>query len=312
MNSILVPLDGSSFAEHALPLALGLAQAAGARLCLVTVHGLSASDELREVVRESHFRTTIASAGEAYLHAVARRIKEVAGIEAEVELLRGVSVRTLTAFIRRERIDLVVMSTHGRGGLGRAWLGSVAQSLIRQVALPILLVRPGGEGAVDLRPQQIRRVLVALDGSPAAESALRAAQEICELEGAESVLLRVVVPPMHAISPSIVHTARYLHDYIEAGRREGQGYLTSIGAELGGGPRQEVVVDHHPARAILRSADETGADLIALGTSGAGTLGRMFVGSVADSVVRGSTLPVLVSQGMTRTQLLTVEAAGTG
>jgi nucleotide-binding universal stress UspA family protein len=234
-------------------------------------------------------------------------------VAAEVELLHGASVRTLRSFIRREQIDLVVMSTHGRGGLGRAWLGSVAESLIREVAVPILIVHPSEDGTVDLRPAHIRRVLVALDGSPAAESAFSAAREICQLEGAECVLLRVVVPPMHAISPSIAHTARYLHDYNEAGRREAEGYLTAIGAELDAVRRHEVAVDHQPARAILRAADAAEADLIALGTRGAGTLGRLLLGSVADKVMRGSTLPVLVGQGIMRTRVppLTAETAGT-
>lgn len=297
MQNILVPLDGSVFAEHALPLATELARATGARLRLVTVHGLGSSEEMLRIVVDSRFLTTLASVEEDYLRRQAATIREQSGVEADVHLLTGSNVRVLTAFVRREPVDMVVMSTHGRRGMARAWLGSVADAVIRQVTVPVLLVRP--DASVPPRPDKagIRRVLVALDGSAPAEGALRAAEEICRVLDADCVLLRVVTPPVHPISPSIEHTARFLRDYIDAGRVEAEKYLTQVVAEDSRVVRREVRVDHQPARAILDLADEIGADLVAVGTRGVGAINRMIVGSVADKVARGSSVPVLIFHG---------------
>ena len=311
MESILVPLDGSEFAERALPLALGLALSSGARLRLVTVRGSGASEALPHVVTDNRFRMPLADTEEEYQHALAEHIRDTTGITVHGQLLTGSSVRTLSAFIRREQVDLVVMSTHGRGGPARAWLGSVADGLIRHVAVPVLLVpADGAPAAGPLQPAHIRRVLVALDGSRTAEAACAAARELCEREGAECTLLRVVAPPMHAISASLAHSARYLHEYIEAGRREAERYLAGIGDPSGRIVSRQVAVDHQPARAILQTADEVEADLIAVGTVGAGAIGRALVGSVADRVARGSTVPVLISQSAGRTATVRRIAAG--
>ena len=296
MKNILVPLDGSAFAERAIPMAADLARAAGARLRLVTVHGLGSSEEMLRIVVDSRFLTSLASVEEEYLHRQAAVVREQSGVDVDVHLLMGSNVRVLSGFIRREAIDLVVMSTHGRRGMARAWLGSVADAVIRQVTVPVLLVRP--DTSVPPRPDRaLRRVLVALDGSPPAEAALRTAEEICGVLGADCVLLRVVTPPVHPISPSIEHTARYLRDYVEAGRSEAERYLEAVSEGSAAVVRRVVSVDHQPARSILDAADEIGADLIAVGTRGAGAINRMIVGSVADKVTRGSSVPVLVCHG---------------
>jgi nucleotide-binding universal stress UspA family protein len=297
MRNILVPLDGSAFAEQVLPLATGLAHATAARLRLVTVHGLGSSEELLRVVVDSRFITTLAAVEEEYLTKLSARIREEHDLEVDAVLLPGSNVRVLSAYVRREAIDLVVMSTHGRRGMARAWLGSVADALIRQVTVPVLLVRP--DSGMPSRPatDRIRRVLVALDGSTNAEAALDAAEEICRAQDSECVLVRVVTPPIHPISPSLEHTARYLRDYVDEGRAEAARYLASVAAARSMPMRHQVCVDHQPARAIVDLADEIEADLIAVGTRGAGAIGRMLVGSVADRVARGASVPVLICHG---------------
>ena len=119
--------------------------------------------------------------------------------------------------------DLVVMTTHGRGGLRRAWLGSVTDQLIRSAEVPVLVVRPGEAGAA--RPVwEPGEILVALDGSPLAEAALEPAIEVARLWDAELSLVQVVRP----ITPdqwSAPHLPLELF-------RSGHGHAPGIGPRL--------------------------------------------------------------------------------
>ena len=149
LHKVLVPLDGSSLAEAALPLATELATAAGASLTLaravaLPLYALSTSyiSPMPELVTwEGEMRAAAAE----YLTGVRGSLP--ASLPVETLVLRGAAGMKLTDAVKREKIDLVVMSTHGRGGLGRLLLGSTADELVRK-GVPTLLVRPHEPGDV--------------------------------------------------------------------------------------------------------------------------------------------------------------------
>src|ERR1700722_7701314 len=198
--TILTPLDGSTFGEWALPMALGIARRSAANLRLLHVvpppatlyseNALFIEDsDLESYVRE-HQR----SASLYYLGAVAKRLKGLAAPGAAQVVVEGEVRDPIRAQAGIGRADLVVMTTHGRGPLGRLWLGSVVDELVRTLSMPVLLTRPK-EGTPDLeREADLKRILIALDGSPLAEQVLKPAVEIGRLTGAELLLLRVVRP----------------------------------------------------------------------------------------------------------------------
>jgi nucleotide-binding universal stress UspA family protein len=146
---ILVPLDGSALAESAIATAVQVARPGRATLMLVraaevhTFPGMDPTDAQIEVVREA----------EAYLAGVAERLKEE-GVKIETSVWYGPAAATIVDAARARKADLIVMTTHGRGGLGRLILGSVAESVLRGTTTPILLLRapeapvetPGGAG----------------------------------------------------------------------------------------------------------------------------------------------------------------------
>src|SRR5262249_50197760 len=140
--SLLVPLDGSPFGEQALPLALSIARRAGATIHLVHVHNpvaepyhpsippLPAKDPLTlQVERDQN----------AYLEATAARLRRAASVPVHPVLIKGEVVPMLRATATSMEADLVIMTTHGRGVLGRFWLGSVADNLMRELPVPLLL-----------------------------------------------------------------------------------------------------------------------------------------------------------------------------
>jgi nucleotide-binding universal stress UspA family protein len=151
---VIVPLDGSELAERALTNATELAKAAGAAMLLIGVvgyphlesKGLSSwalqREALDQVVREE------TEQAEHYLAAVQERLAGE-GYDVAVEVRRGEVDRAILADSRPG--DVIVMMTHGRGGVARWFLGSVAESVVRRSPVPVLLIRgqPMDDAAAD-------------------------------------------------------------------------------------------------------------------------------------------------------------------
>ena len=134
LKKILVPVDGSTFGEYALPTALELSRQADADIRLAMVNqpaGLMGGWE--EAFQSTHI---------TYLESLEAKVAEVAASPVSTALLDGDVPDALCQEAIRSDSDLIVMSTHGRGGLTRMWLGSVADAVVRQSSTPVLLVRP--------------------------------------------------------------------------------------------------------------------------------------------------------------------------
>ena len=314
-KTVLLPVDGSNFAEHALPYALGIARRNGATLQLALVHVLSDTTgrgyPLAELVeaRDAEQRDHDA----AYMEELTRRLR-TAGVQIRPALLKGKVGAALARHVDQVEVDLVVMTTHGRGGLQRAWLGSTADYLVRHSMIPLLLIRPTRETreiGTTSHPG-FRRVLAALDGSGTAEAALRDALEIGLADDATLVLAHVVQPSVTATSPYLPHTVQLTHEELAARQATMKRYLADIAREPwleGRDIDTRVRVDFHAAPAILELARELEADLIVVGTHGRGGLRRMILGSVADKVIRGTDRPVLVHRGVGRIARLAAEVS---
>ncbi|MGH7498028.1 MAG: universal stress protein, partial [Gemmatimonadales bacterium] len=193
--SILVPLDGSLLAEQALPLAEAVAQALRARMRLALVHQLpppplGSSGEKLYVSLELNVR----KAQKAYLHRMARTIRGRPRSEIRTAVLEGPVGPAIQKYVQEIGVDLIVMSTHGRGALDRAWLGSVADYLVRTVTVPVLLVHPGAEATSASSFAKPRKIIVPLDGSPLAETVLGPATNLAKALDAEMLLVQVVKP----------------------------------------------------------------------------------------------------------------------
>jgi nucleotide-binding universal stress UspA family protein len=292
-RSILVPLDGSTFSEHALPVAARIARRAGAHLQLVRV---IPSDPL-EGLFVSAGECYPWDEGRTYLRRTADKVEARTGLRPSVRLLAGPVADTLCDYATGRGPDLVVMTTHARRPLPRFWLGSVADELASRLPMPLLLVRPQGE-APDWAGAPLKNLLIALDGSPWAEAALGHAVELGRLTGASFTLLGAVSPPPVAAFDLPVYGTGLIdehalervqggmHDYLEGAARP----LREQGLEV----RTRVVTEGRPAAAILAEAEARPCDLIALATHGRRGLSRLFLGSVADKVVRGASASVLL------------------
>lgn len=296
-RSILVPLDGSTFGEHALPAALSLARRSGATIQVVLVHtafvyvesGLIYDDRVDRKLRDQE---------QDYLEAVVDRLKAASPVSVTWALRDGLVADGIFAQVAESRTDLIVMTTHGRGLLSRFWLGSVADNMVRRASVPVLLIRPQ-ETAPDPNQEPIfRHVLIPLDGSTLAEQVLEPAVALGQLWDADFTLLRIVKPVLFAgHDPTVLREPAPGQPATEQQQAEARDYLEGVAERLRGRSlrvQTRVVVNLQPAAAILEQSLESPDVVIAVATHGRGGLTRALLGSVADKVVRGATMPVLV------------------
>jgi nucleotide-binding universal stress UspA family protein len=289
--SLLVPLDRSSFAEQALPLALSIARQAKARLDLVEVHALYALED--PTAGRAHFEPDLDAERmrkeQLYLDATAKWMTAVAPVSVSTCVLSGSAVVPATVadgILERARAgqaDLIVMATHGRGPLGRFGVGSVTDELVRRARVPVLLWRPGM-----ILESFLDNILIPLDGSALAEQALEPALDMARLMEARCSLLRVVASRSSPADRTPVGPPE---------KARAEAYLERVAArvrEQGVQVRARVVVARHAVEAIREEAAAQGSNLIALATHGRGGLQRLLLGSVADKLVRAGAAPVLI------------------
>lgn len=292
--TILVPLDGSDFAEQALPLAISLARSTNRHLQLLLVQEVPLWPDENGAPDLGMIKRILHADGEAYLRSAERRFMSpglaITSIALSAEM-RTVG-EVLSGYVQDAGVELVVMASHGRGGVKRAWLGSVADYLLRHVNVPVIITRPGC-----IPDPQSNRILVPLDGSPLAETVL---DDVCRIAGAgnhDITLLQVVQPVMRTLSapeaPYVEFDAKLTgllrdaaEDYLED--------LEEVVRDRGIKCSSLTLVAHNTAEAILEVARPAHFTMVAMATHGVGGVRRMLLGSCADKVIRGAEVPVLV------------------
>jgi nucleotide-binding universal stress UspA family protein len=294
---IMVPTDGSGFDREAIRVALRIAERSDAKVRLVRVlatgsfFGMAATAEgtaiAAEVVRSE--RDTALSE----LYALAAECRAASTASITVDLHAGPIGDVLQGYARRNDVDLIVISTHGRSGISRLSLGSVTDSLIRHTTIPVLVVKPPTSY---LNPQVIeafKRIVVPLDGSTLAEQILPRVLELAKLEEAEITLLNVLIPQSYSQKEIADPNLPWWDKDIS----QAQSYLFRIAGRLrrtGVAVTTDIVIGENVASAIGDFASRERADLIAIATHGRGGLARMIRGSVADAIMHSGRMSMLV------------------
>ena len=273
---ILVPVDGSPEASAALPYAAALATP-GTEIVLLTVVP-SATD---------------ADAARAGLETAAQRLR-VVGQTVRTEVATGNPARRIVDIAAELRAEMIVMASHGRGAIGRLIYGSVADRVGRESPVPVMVVRtkqlaPG--------PVGITRLVVPLDGSSRAESALPVATTISQRLGTPISLVRVV-DPADAMPPAVgVDEAIPFEIYDEAEKeleQEARRYLEMMAQKLReqGLPMTTSVLVGSPASSI-EDATHFGDVLVLSSHERTGVM-RWLLGSLAEKLAREDESPVIL------------------
>ena len=295
-KTILVPFDGSVLSARALPVAVALAHRTGASLHLALVHDPSAyipfvPGEVAIPVYDAELVSEHRKADQGALDAAVAELT-AQGVSVSGVLLEGTIVEALVEHAQAARVDLTVMTTHGRSGFERLRLGSVSTAYLTRATAPVYLVRGAGSDAPPEPP--VGTLLCTLDGSPFAEAILPHAKAFAEATGLTMALLSVAVPhamPMAPFGAEALLADDSALELEEAGRRA---YLGRIAAQCPTGTTVHAVTDMSISRAIIEEATRTSAGALAIATHGRGGFKRLVLGSVADEVIRHTHSPVLV------------------
>jgi len=291
---LLVPLDGSHLAEAALPAAIYFARALKARVSLLHV---IERDAPQEIHGERHLTNT--DDARKYLDEVAERaFPPELRVERHVHGNEVDNVAESIAEHERELgSDLIVMCTHGRGGLRDIISGRIAQQVVGLGTTPILLIPPSMSGAA---PAFLcKRMLVTLDGNPEHEEGLNVAAGLAK-SCAAGLSLVMVVQKYATLSGEEAATATMLpgatHMLLDLAEGEAKEYLHRHVAALqaAGITARADVRRGDPVTTIVATAKETGADLIVLATHGKTGMDAFWSGSATPNVTRRSVIPLLL------------------
>ncbi len=291
-HRIVVPLDQTDFAATALPTACALAARIGATLALLTV----LTPQLSEVA-------TVTSTDKDRQEA-RHRLQGVARATAHdctppmpmpiIAVRDGVPAGEILSYAEEIEADLICMATHGRAGLKRVIVGSVAERVLHDAPVPVLLIAP--DMTVTDFPVRAA-VAVPLDGSPHAESALPHAVSLAKTLDAPLTLVRIwdISAPMTTAAYA-VETSQTVFDKMEEATEESVvAYLDAVAARIRG--VMEVRTVHVRGGAVEGLDAFVRAErpaLVVMGTHGRGGVPRWVLGSVAFGLVRTSVAPVLL------------------
>jgi nucleotide-binding universal stress UspA family protein len=291
---LLVPLDGSRLAESALPAAAALAGRFKATVTLLHVIEKNAPELVHG---EAHLRTPEQAL--EYLKAVSGRAFP-RGISVHCHVHRAPVRKVAKAIVAHEEEfhhDLIVMCTHGRGSTSRLLVGSVAQRIIGKGNKPVLILHPGGDA--ESRPFSCKAILVPLDDNPEHGRAVDAAAALASAFGAVLHLL-MVIRTVGAVSGKWSQVFRLLpgatFHMLEMAVPDAEAYLEGRKADLekAGLAATARVERGNPVDVIRKTAEESSADLIVLGTHGRFGADAFLSGSVASDVCSQCSQPLLL------------------
>lgn len=310
---ILVPLDGSTLAESAVPIAARIAQASGGSVILLqaAVIPIEIESEKKpaEIYSQAVFDKGVASAA-SYLEGVAKS-EVLAGTKAETEVVTGAAAPSILSAIQSLQADLVVLCSHGYSGFKRWALGSVAHKLVPHSPVPVLVLRDGGPVPATTAGHPVH-AFVPLDGSSLSESALEpAAQLVAALapSGQRALqLIRVVDIPSSYSKFRSMGDSYFDAEMRAEAKHEYETYLDGVAKRFSEGELAKynlsvtiaVAIDPDVAEAIVQAAEQTegtegfGSHLIVMATHGRGGLQRWALGSVAERVLHTTKLPLMV------------------
>ncbi len=289
-RALLVPLDGTPLAEHALPFALGIARQTEAAVHVALVH---VPDSYSEYAHVEELDEQAKSRERDYLSSLRRRLATLVKQPIHFHHLEGIVPETLVEEVFEQSVDLVVMNAHSWSQFARAIVGSVSDFLMRHLNVPLLVLHEPEDGAELSRVTSLGRILVCLDGSPLGETILKPAEHLGQIWKSRYRLLRVVPRPVHWIERA--PSGASFPDGAEAEHAEALDYLESVARPMRarGLDVETCVVAHSSVVTGITEAAQ-GCDVVALSTHGRGGLERLILGSVADKVIRATRRPVLV------------------
>lgn len=285
-EKIVVPLDGSELAEVVLPYAEELMRRLGSQLVL-----LSVCEGSEEGERAEYLETVVARLKRRAVRYAERHPGTfVAEPNPEVVILPGKPSEGIIDYVESNGLDLTMMATHGRSGISRWALGSVADKVIHGLSRPVCLIRARGCQS-EVHPDcLVGRIFAPLDGSEAGEAALPYIEALATKARVEVVLFQVVPKPERSSEVTWMEIRKIEERHARIYLHRVQSYLANKGITV----RSELEFGGNPAERIIDVSARASAAVIAMSTHGRTGVNRLVFGSVAEKVLRAGRTPLLL------------------
>lgn len=304
---MLITLDGSDLSEIILPYAREMAGRLGFEMIFLYVCNAHESESLAVYRAYVEHTAEIVAGGANEIREETGTLAQDQPVKVEGKVVIGHPAEEILRFADQEEVDLLLMATHGRSGIKRWALGSVADKVLRSATVPVLLVRAATLEETADDEGRIRKIVVPLDGSEMAESVLPQIEMMARQANGELVdiiLLMVceplVIPPL-ATSPITTmevptNWGKIVEEHMAYSNGLAREYLAGIEARLNnaGLKVSTEILDGVPAQEIIEYTNSTPSSLIAMATHGRSGIGRWAYGSVAEKVLSGASRPVFL------------------
>lgn len=282
IGTVITPLDGSALSEQALKIAQSIASQRNVELVIARIGRIGADEPEMQTIR-------------AYLQ---KKASECSGA-VRTFTDRGRPADSIIDLSGQHADSVVVMSTHGRGGIHRWMTGSVADEVVRGAGVPVLLVR-GDQEIPDAESFSLRSILLPVDGSPYSESAVRYAIELAKLYGSTIHVLRVVdTPSAYGMLSRHLETAAtgdILDEIIESMRNEANAYVDELSSRIRdeGITVKTTVLEGFPGEQLIQHERRGFFQLVVMATAGRSGVSRVVFGSVAERMLKMGRSPVMM------------------
>lgn len=300
---ILLPLDGSPLAERVLPHAVALAEAFHSRLTLLRVVYRKKKANQHGMVNPMDWQMRKSEA-EAYLRAVQERLADIE-IKSEICVVEGSPAQQIIEFARQEEVALIIMASHGRGGLSEWNINSVVQKVLLRAFMPVMIIRSYQESYEGLTGLNYDRLFLPLDGSKRAECILPMAKSISSVHHSKVFLTHVVEEPrLPRQTPLSDEDKRIINRLNEININEAENYFDTLTDQF---EDQEIEIliesSQKPTITLHNLVDREKIDLVLLSAHGYSGENRWPYGKIALNFIVFGTTPLLIVQDLSQDEV---------
>jgi nucleotide-binding universal stress UspA family protein len=304
---VLVPLDGSALAESVLPHVVAFSKAFGSKCILVRVLEGPASEDEVHPVDPLDWRIKKAQAT-SYLEEQAESLRG-AELTAETVVLEGTPAARICEYTQEAEIGLIIMSSHGQSGISRWNVSSVVQKTAERARTSILIVRAYQPKATSLTSLQYQKVVLPLDGSRRAETALSPVTTLVQYHGAELLLVHVVERPELPLRiPLSDEDRKLVEGLVDRKEKAAELYLDELKSQLSVPFEARTLVCEDVPASLRQLIRDEEADILVLTAHGHSGDTRRHYGSLTLNFIEYGAIPLLIVQDLPPEEIEPMEA----
>jgi nucleotide-binding universal stress UspA family protein len=302
-DHILLPLDGSTLAECVLPHAVALAKAFKSRLTLLRVVYPKKKTNQQSIINPMDWQM-LKSEADAYLKSVQKRLADV-GVNSEICVVEGNPAQEIIDYTRDEEVNLIVMASHGKGGLSEWNINSVVQKVLYRALVPVMLIRAYLASSEPLTGLTYDRIFLPLDCSKRAECSLPLAKSIGAVHHAKVFLTHIVEEPILPKQTPLSQEDRDLINRItEINIKEAERYLNILKDQFEGVEVKTIIeTSRKTAIALHDIVDRENIDLVILSAHGFSGENRWPYGNITLNFIAYGTTPLIIIQDLSEDEI---------